>query len=83
MLRRKTKRLSYAVRVARWLRPSRRIPEVCRLAETLLSEIIGLEVREHCNREGPPRCRFEVIGNETEKTKGGSNPKRLEREQIL
>ncbi len=38
-------------------------PEVCRLAETLVSEIIGMEVRERCNREGPPRCRFEVIGN--------------------
>jgi predicted ArsR family transcriptional regulator len=39
-------------------------PEVCRLAETLLSEVIGLEVREHCDRNGPPRCRFEVIGSE-------------------
>ena len=38
-------------------------PEVCRLAETLLSEVIRLEVREQCNREGPPRCRFEVIGS--------------------
>ncbi|HEY8224095.1 MAG TPA: ArsR family transcriptional regulator [Pyrinomonadaceae bacterium] len=37
-------------------------PEVCRLAETLLSEIIGSEVREKCDREGPPRCRFEVLG---------------------
>ncbi len=37
-------------------------PEVCRLAETLVSEIIGMEVRERCDREGPPRCRFEVIG---------------------
>ena len=37
-------------------------PEVCRLAETLLSEIIGVEVQEHCEREGTPRCRFEVIG---------------------
>ena len=37
-------------------------PEVCRLAETLLSEIIGAEVRERCDREGSPRCRFEVIG---------------------
>lgn len=35
-------------------------PEVCRLAETLLSEIIGLDVRERCDREGPPRCRFEL-----------------------
>ena len=38
-------------------------PEVCRLAETLLSEIIGVEVRERCDREGPPRCRFEVSGS--------------------
>ena len=37
-------------------------PEVCRLAETLLSEIIGGEVRERCDRDGSPRCRFEVIG---------------------
>ncbi|HEY8224559.1 MAG TPA: ArsR family transcriptional regulator [Pyrinomonadaceae bacterium] len=36
-------------------------PEVCRLAETLLSEIIGLEVRERCDRDGSPRCRFEII----------------------
>jgi predicted ArsR family transcriptional regulator len=36
-------------------------PEVCRLAETLLSEIIGVEVRERCDREGSPRCHFEVI----------------------
>ncbi|HZE71798.1 MAG TPA: ArsR family transcriptional regulator [Pyrinomonadaceae bacterium] len=36
-------------------------PEVCRLAETLLSEIIGLGVRERCDRDGPPRCRFEVL----------------------
>ena len=41
-------------------------PEVCRLAETLLSEVIGLEVREQCDRSGPPRCRFEVIGSEKE-----------------
>jgi predicted ArsR family transcriptional regulator len=39
-------------------------PEVCRLAETLLSEVIGLEVREQCDRNGLPRCRFEVIGSE-------------------
>ena len=37
-------------------------PEVCQLAETLLSEIIGTEVRERCDRDGSPRCRFEVIG---------------------
>lgn len=38
-------------------------PEVCRLAETLLSEIVGVEVREHCDRDGPPRCRFEINGS--------------------
>jgi len=37
-------------------------PEVCSVAETLLSEIIGSQVRERCDREGSPRCRFEVIG---------------------
>jgi len=35
-------------------------PEVCQLAESLLSEITGAEVREHCEREGSPRCSFEV-----------------------
>lgn len=36
-------------------------PEVCRLAETLLSEIISAEVHEKCDREVSPRCRFEVV----------------------
>jgi|SRR5687767_4538900 len=37
-------------------------PEVCRLAETLLSEIIGAEVLERCDRSGFPKCRFQVVG---------------------
>jgi predicted ArsR family transcriptional regulator len=37
-------------------------PEVCQLAESLLSEIIGTTVRERCNREGSPQCAFEVTG---------------------
>ena len=38
-------------------------PEVCRLAEALLTEISGLPVREHCDRGGEsPRCCFEVAG---------------------
>ncbi len=37
-------------------------PEVCRLAETLVSEITGAKVRERCDHDGQPRCRFEVIG---------------------
>ena len=35
-------------------------PEVCTLAETLLSEIIGTKVHERCNREHSPQCRFEI-----------------------
>jgi predicted ArsR family transcriptional regulator len=37
-------------------------PEVCHLAEALLSEIIGAEVHERCEREPSPRCRFEIGG---------------------
>ena len=36
-------------------------PEVCGLAENLVSEIIGMEVHERCDREGTPRCRFEIV----------------------
>lgn len=39
-------------------------PEVCQLAEALLSQIVGAQVREQCDREGAPRCRFEIIENE-------------------
>lgn len=55
-------------------------PEVCTLAETFLSEIIGVEVREQCDREGSPRCRFEVTGSEDRKQSMASrNSKRLKR----
>lgn len=37
-------------------------PEVCQLAEALLTEIIGTQIQEQCDREGPPRCRFEIVG---------------------
>jgi predicted ArsR family transcriptional regulator len=36
-------------------------PEVCRLAEVLLSEITGLEVRENCRRGEKPSCVFEIL----------------------
>jgi predicted ArsR family transcriptional regulator len=36
-----------------------RHPEVCRLAEALLTELVGAPVTELCERE-PPRCRFVV-----------------------
>jgi predicted ArsR family transcriptional regulator len=35
-------------------------PEVCQLAETLVSEIVKAPVRECCDRVGSPRCRFEI-----------------------
>ncbi len=35
-------------------------PEVCKIAESLLQEIIGDPVREICDRSTIPRCRFAV-----------------------
>lgn len=34
--------------------------EVCRLTESLISAIVNAPVTERCNREGAPRCRFEI-----------------------
>ena len=35
-------------------------PEVCRLAESLLAEVIQAPVHEICDRSGAPRCAFRV-----------------------
>lgn len=35
-------------------------PEVCRLTETLLTELIGVPVQEHCDPGEGPRCCFTV-----------------------
>jgi len=35
-------------------------PEVCHLAETLLSELVGVPIQEQCERTGPVPCRFVV-----------------------
>lgn len=35
-------------------------PEVCHLAESLLSEVIGVPVTEHCDKGEQPRCCFEI-----------------------
>jgi predicted ArsR family transcriptional regulator len=35
-------------------------PEVCQLAEALVTEIVGAPVKERCDRETSPRCRFEI-----------------------
>jgi predicted ArsR family transcriptional regulator len=33
-------------------------PEVCHLTETLLAELVGVPVQEHCNCNGTSRCYF-------------------------
>ena len=40
-------------------------PEVCRLAETLVAEIVKVPVEEHCDREGRPKCRFELASKKS------------------
>lgn len=35
-------------------------PEVCRMGETLLTELAGVPIYEHCDRGERPRCCFEV-----------------------
>lgn len=35
-------------------------PEVCRLAETLVAEIVKAPVEERCDRSDRPHCRFEI-----------------------
>ena len=44
-------------------------PEVCQLAETLVAEIVKAPVHESCNREGHPKCRFEINLKEAQKSK--------------
>jgi predicted ArsR family transcriptional regulator len=41
-------------------------PEVCRLAETLVAEIVKVPVEERCDREGRPKCRFEISRKEAQ-----------------
>ena len=35
-------------------------PEACHLAEALLTEVVGAEVREQCEKGDHPRCRFRI-----------------------
>lgn len=35
-------------------------PEACGLVEALIGGVVGTSVRERCDRDGNPRCRFEV-----------------------
>ena len=40
-------------------------PEVCQLAETLVAEIVKAPVAERCDRDGRPKCRFEISQQKT------------------
>jgi predicted ArsR family transcriptional regulator len=40
-------------------------PEVCRMAETLITEVAGIPVYEHCDRGERPRCCFEVANSDS------------------
>ena len=42
-------------------------PEVCRLAESLVAEIVKAPVHEQCDRTGRPKCRFEISHKEAQK----------------
>jgi predicted ArsR family transcriptional regulator len=37
-----------------------RRPEVCQAVEALLTEVVGMPVREQCDRKASPRCCFEI-----------------------
>jgi predicted ArsR family transcriptional regulator len=45
-------------------------PEVCRMAETLVSQVSSMPVREHCDRGVEPRCCFEVALSESTGAQG-------------
>jgi hypothetical protein len=36
-------------------------PEVCQLAESFLTELVGVPVRQHCDTTGSPQCSFIVL----------------------
>lgn len=36
-------------------------PQVCQLAEALVSEYTGLQMKETCNQQEPARCSFQVL----------------------
>jgi predicted ArsR family transcriptional regulator len=38
-------------------------PEVCGLAEILLTEVAGVKVKEHCQKGAMPSCSFEIMAN--------------------
>ena len=43
-------------------------PEVCQLAESLVAQIVKAPVKEICDRNGHPKCRFEIIREEAQES---------------
>ena len=37
-------------------------PELCRLTETVLADVLGVPVRQQC-RTAPPQCHFEIAAS--------------------
>ena len=40
-------------------------PEACRMVEAMIAELAGVPVRKHCERAAKPRCRFDVVLDES------------------
>jgi predicted ArsR family transcriptional regulator len=43
-------------------------PEVCHLAEALVAEVVKAPVVERCDREGRPKCHFEISHEKAQKS---------------
>jgi predicted ArsR family transcriptional regulator len=39
-------------------------PEMCRLVETVLADVLGVAVQQRCQRDPVPQCRFEIEAGE-------------------
>jgi predicted ArsR family transcriptional regulator len=39
-------------------------PEVCRLVETVLADVLGVPVHQHCRTGPPPQCYFEISNSD-------------------
>lgn len=47
----------------------RALPATCHAAESLVAELVGVPVKEHCDRGDRPRCRFELAAKSKVKSR--------------
>lgn len=47
-------------------------PEICRMVESILSEVVGAPVRERCEKGDNPRCIFDLVRSEDDASRGGA-----------